>query len=191
MLCFDFDGTLTSRGTFFRLLLDTGGWQHLMINLLKESPSLLLTLLGLKSKGRMREQLMERFYYRWPEEKFASLCDYTAKKNKHLLRPEMLQRMDDALNAGEQVLVIAEAVEPLIRAYLKDYPQVEIISTILDVYQGQMSGRFKSPYCDGVQKVNRLLAQYPNKKEYTLTVYGNSKGDIALLDLADEGHYLK
>ncbi len=189
MICFDFDGTLTSRNTFLRLLIDAGGWQNMAINMLKESPSLLLTALGFKDKGRQKEQLFGRFFEWWAEEKFISLCEFSAKKNKHLLRPDMMQRLDNAVNRGEDVVVVTSNFEPLVREYLKDYPQVEIISTTLDVYQGRLSGRFKSPLCSGMEKVRRLLEKYPDKRTYHLIVFGNSKEDTELLDLADEGHY--
>lgn len=190
MICFDFDGTLTTRNSFLLLLLDAGGWQNFAVNLLKESFSLVLTGLGLKSKSAMKEQLFGRFFYRWSEEKFASLCDYSAKKNKHILRPEMMQRIDDALAKDEKVVVVTSSAEQWVKAYLNEYPQVEIIGTVLDVYQGQLSGRFKSPNCVGMEKVRRLQELYPDKKEYYLSVFGDSKDDIELLDLADEGHFV-
>jgi len=191
MICIDFDGTLTTSNTFPRLLLDAGGWQNMIVNLLKESLSLLFTGLGIKSKSRMKEQLYERFFFRWSEEKFLSLCDFSAKKNQHIVRPEMIQRIENAIAKDEQIVVVTSNCEQLVRAYLKDYPQVDIIGTTLDIYQGQLSGRFKSPYCSGMEKVRRLLEKYPDKKDYHLVVYGNSKEDIELLDLADEGHWVK
>ena len=190
MFCFDFDGTLTNRNTFFLLLIDAGGWQNFALNLLKESFSLILTGLHLKSKSAMKEQLFTRFFYRWSEEKFTSLCDYSAKKHRHILRPELMQRMDDALAAGEQVVIVTSSAEQWVRPYLQEYPQIEIIGTELDIYQGQLTGRFKSPNCIGSVKVRRLLAQYPDKKEYELIAFGDDKDDISLLDLADEGHWL-
>ena len=189
MICFNFDGTLTSRNTFLQLLIDAGGWQSMALNMLKESPALLLYALGMKNKGRMKEQLFGRFFEWWAEEKFTSLCEFSAKKNKHLLRPDMMQLMDNAIGKGEQVVVVTSNFEPLVREYLKDYPQVQIISTTLDIYQGRLSGRFKSPLCAGMEKVRRLLELFPDKRTYNLTVYGNAKEDVELLDLADEGHY--
>lgn len=191
MICIDFDGTLTTRNTLPLLLLDAGGWQNMAVNCLKESFSLLFTALGMKSKARMKEQMYERFFFRWPEERFVSLCEYSAKKNQHIVRPEMIQRIENAIASGEQLVVVTSNCEQLVRAYLKDYPQVDIIGTTLDIYQGQLSGRFKSPYCTGMEKVRRLLEKYPNKKEYHLTAYGNSTEDIELLDLADEGHWVE
>lgn len=189
MICFDFDGTLTSRNTFLQLLIDAGGWQNMAVNMLKESPALLLTALGLKDKGVMKEQLFRRFFEWWTEEKFNSLCEFSAKKNKHLLRPDMMQRLENAVSKGEQVVVATSSFEPLVREFLKDYPQVDVISTPLDIYQGRLSGRFKSPLCAGMEKVRRLLEKYPDKRTYNLVVYASTKENTELLDLADEGHY--
>lgn len=66
---------------------------------------------------------------------------------------------------------------------------VTIIGTKVQVVDGKLTGRFLTKNCYGEEKVRRLLEQYPNRKEYKLVAYGDSRGDHALLDFADEGHY--
>ncbi|MCF0202665.1 MAG: haloacid dehalogenase-like hydrolase [Bacteroidaceae bacterium] len=191
MICFDFDNTITSGGTFWRMLLCSGGWRGFLVNCLKESFSLTLYAFGLREKGRVREQLMETFFRGWHEEKFGALCEFTANRYGHLLRPEMIQRIENAIEQEEKVLIITDSFEPLVRAFLPKYDQIEVIATELDTYNGMLSGRFRSPYCVGVEKVRRLLSLYPDRKEYRLVVYGDSKDDADILDFADDGHWAR
>lgn len=41
--------------------------------------------------------------------------------------------------------------------------------------------------CYGAEKVHRLLEIFPQRDSYTLVAYGNSDGDIPLLEFADSG----
>lgn len=39
------------------------------------------------------------------------------------------------------------------------------------------------------RKVNRLKAIYPNRQDYHLTAFGDSRGDKEMLAFADESYY--
>lgn len=52
--------------------------------------------------------------------------------------------------------------------------------------EGRLTGRFKTKNCYGAEKVMRLLAWEPNRKEYRLKAYGDSRGDREMLQFADE-----
>lgn len=190
VVCFSFDHTMTTRSTHLQMLIDVAGVQGLLLNMLKELPALLLYLVGLKTRNRLKEQLTKRTFAGWSEEKLSSLCDYTAQRNKHLLRPELLQRLEDALAAGESVVIAASTPEPLIRAYLKEYPDIHILATQLDAFNGRLSGGYKGAVCQGMTKIRRLLELFPDRKAYKLTAYGSRKEDTELLDYADEGHWI-
>jgi phosphoserine phosphatase len=43
--------------------------------------------------------------------------------------------------------------------------------------------------CYGEEKVNRLKSLYPNRQDYHLTAFGDSRGDKELLAFADESHF--
>jgi phosphoserine phosphatase len=78
-------------------------------------------------------------------------------------------------------------VEPFFRFQVSNH--INIIGTKIQVVDGKLTGRFLTKNCYGEEKVRRMLEQYPDRKEYKLVAYGDSRGDHALLDFADEGHY--
>ena len=69
------------------------------------------------------------------------------------------------------------------------FPGVKIVGTQVEVEDGLLTGRFLTKNCYGQEEVNRILAIYPNRKEYELIAFGDSEGDKELLDFADEVHY--
>ena len=65
---------------------------------------------------------------------------------------------------------------------------IDILATRIEVdSNGLLTGRFLSKNCYGQEKVNRLLEVEPNRDEYTLHAYGDSRGDKEMLAFADEG----
>lgn len=191
MICLDFDKTVTIKNTFWSLLRDSCRPNDYLLNMLKESPGLIAALLGMKPWPQMREQLFNRFFWSWSEEKFRLLCDFTVKKQGDILRPEIVQLIENAAADNEEIVVVSDNVEPLIEAYLKSYPHVKIIGTKLDAYNEIISGKYKTPRCVGIEKVRRLLEEYPDRKTYNLKVYASTSENIELLDYADEGYWMK
>ena len=57
------------------------------------------------------------------------------------------------------------------------------------VKDGVLTGRFLTRNCYGEEKVNRLNALYPNRQDYHLIAFGDSRGDKELLAFADESHF--
>jgi phosphoserine phosphatase len=64
-----------------------------------------------------------------------------------------------------------------------------VLGTQVEVIDGKLTGRFLSKNCYGQEKVNRILSLYPNRQEYNLTAYGDSRGDKEMLAFADESHF--
>ena len=52
---------------------------------------------------------------------------------------------------------------------------------------GKLTGRFLTKNCYGPEKVNRLLEIEPDRKNYFLYAYGDSRGDKEMLECADRG----
>lgn len=48
---------------------------------------------------------------------------------------------------------------------------------------------FTTANCYGQEKVNRLKALYPQREDYYLTAFGDSRGDKELINYADKGYF--
>ena len=66
---------------------------------------------------------------------------------------------------------------------------MNVLGTQIEVKNGNLTGRFLTKNCYGQEKVNRILALYPDRNTYYLIAYGDSRGDKELLAFADEAHF--
>ena len=48
---------------------------------------------------------------------------------------------------------------------------------------------FATPNCYGPEKVRRIREVFPDRDNYHLTAFGDSRGDKEMLDYADQGYY--
>jgi HAD superfamily phosphoserine phosphatase-like hydrolase len=124
-------------------------------------------------------------------EKFNEYCEKFAKEKASLLRKKGMVAVNKAVMDGDQVVIISASIENWVEPFFRFQVSnnINIIGTKIQVVDGKLTGRFLTKNCYGEEKVRRLLEQYPDRKEYKLVAYGDSRGDHALLDFADEGHY--
>ena len=108
------------------------------------------------------------------------------RPRNHLLRPETVCLLQQALSEGAEVLVVSASIDNWVQPFC---PQVTVLGTQIEVINGHLTGRFLTNNCYGQEKVNRLLALYPDRSTYHLIAYGDSRGDQQLLAFADEAHY--
>ena len=68
----------------------------------------------------------------------------------------------------------------------------DLICTQLETDEnGLITGKIKGNNCWGVEKINRLENLLGTKDQYELYAYGDSRGDLELLDNADHAFYRK
>lgn len=183
---FDFDGTLTTSDSLAGILLFHAGWLRFLWGLLVLSPWIVLSMLGLYDNGRAKERLFAHFFRGMRLDDFNDLCRRYAAASTHILRPEGLQAISQAQAEGGEVVIVSASVENWVQPFL---PTVPVIGTQIEVADGVLTGRFRTPNCHGQEKVRRLKEAFPQRDSYHLTAYGDSGGDRELLALADESHY--
>lgn len=188
---FDFDGTLTRRDTLLEFIRYVKGNKEFLIGFLKHLHLLIMMKLGMMPNWKTKRIIFQYFFGGMTLEKFNEYCEKFAKEKASLLRKKGMVAVNKAVMDGDQVVIISASienwVEPFFRFQVSNH--INIIGTKIQVVDGKLTGRFLTKNCYGEEKVRRLLEQYPDRKEYKLVAYGDSRGDHALLDFADEGHY--
>ena len=124
-----------------------------------------------------------------PLEQFDSFCRRFAGTKARLMRPKGLAKVRDVLARGGKVVVVSASVKNWVEPFFADIPGVYVLGTMIGVADGKLTGRFITKNCYGEEKVNRLLQLFPERTQYWLTAYGDSRGDTQLLDFANEGYY--
>lgn len=187
IVAFDFDGTLTSKDTFVAFIRFTFGGRALLMGFLRYTLQLALMMVHLYPNGKAKELVFGHFFRGMTIDDFNALCHEFAESNRsQLLRPGGIETLAKAEADGAEVLIISASVDNWVQQF---FPRVKVLGTQVEVEDGRLTGRFLSDNCFGQEKVNRLLALYPNREDYHLTAYGDSQGDKELLAFADESHF--
>ena len=186
IVAFDFDGTLTTKDTLIEFIRYACGTGAFVKGFLRYAHLLVLMKLGLYPNWKAKQKVFAYFFEGMKIEEFDGLCQHFAKDNQHLLRPKGIEAIQQALDKGAEVLIVSASIDNWVQPF---FAEVKVLGTQVEVIDGKLSGRFLTKNCYGQEKVNRILALYPNRSEYHLTAYGDSRGDKELLAFADESHY--
>ena len=185
---YDFDGTLTTRDTLLEFICFACGTARFLLGFLLYSPLLVLMKLRLYSNGKAKQKVFAHFFQGMAIDEFDALCQDFARTHRHLLRPEVVRQLEQALSEGSEVLVVSASIDNWVQPF---FPKVKVFGTQIEVIDGCLTGRFLTPNCYGQEKVRRILALYPDRSEYHLTAFGDSRGDREMLAFADEAHLIK
>ena len=183
---FDFDGTLTTRDTLLEFIRYACGTKAFVLGFLRHAHLLVLMKLHLYPNWKAKQRIFSYFFKGIDLKAFNSLCQHFADDNRHLLRPEGIQTLQQAKAEGAEVLIVSASIDNWVQPF---FPDANVLGTKIEVVNGSLTGRFLTKNCYGQEKVNRILALYPDRNTYHLIAYGDSRGDKELLSFADEPHF--
>ena len=186
IVAFDFDGTLTTKDTLLAFIRYAKGATRFWLGFLRYAPQLVLMKLGLYPNWKAKQKVFAHFFKGMTIEAFDDLCQRFAHDNLHLLRSQGIKTLMQAQDDGAEVVIVSASIDNWVQPFFAD---VTVLGTQIEVENGLLTGRFLTNNCYGQEKVNRILARYPNREDYHLTAYGDSRGDKELLAFADEPHY--
>lgn len=195
---FDFDGTLTFKDSLIEFLRFSKGDAYTFFLFFIYSPLLILMKLGLYSNHKAKQKILSFCFKGMLIRDFNTLCKNFAESRADLLRTKGLREIEDLLEKNAKVMVVSASLRnwtaPLLGTFFNitndlNDKGVLVIGTEIEEVNGRVTGRFSTPNCYGQEKVNRVNAMIPNRNDYFITAYGDSKGDKELLAFADESHY--
>lgn len=190
---FDFDGTLTRRDTLLPYLWRGLGWPQFLLVLLLSGPWLTAFALRLMSNHRAKARLLQLSFRGRTE---AAIAQWTAAfVHDHLpaqWQPDMLARLRRHQQLGHCCVIVSASPGIYLHKIGRELGMDGVICTELVAQDGVLTGRMATPNCHGDEKVRRLqawLAERGFQKPVVLHAYGDSSGDLPLLNLADYAHY--
>ena len=182
----DFDGTLTTTDSMMSIIMYQRGRLGLVLALLRILPWLILMFMGRYSNQRTKERLLRHCFGRMTEEEFNAFCQRFADNHRHILRKGLYDRLMEAKKNGDEVVVVTASPENWVSRLV---PEFKVLGTKME-FSHCFTGRFLTPNCYAQEKVNRILAAYPELKTarncYHVTAFGDSRGDKEMLEFADE-----
>lgn len=186
---FDFDGTLTRRDSLLEFIRFAKGGKVFLRCFLRYSPLLVMMKLGLYPNWKAKQKVFSYCFGGMSVEKFNALCARFAKERPRLLRPKGVKRLREVLAEGGKAVIISASINNWVEPFFAGMQGVFVIGTMIEERDGVLTGRFLTMNCYGREKVTRLLQLYPERSQYYLTAYGDSRGDAELLDFANESYF--
>lgn len=188
---FDFDGTITKRDSFIEFIRYAKGNLRFLAGFLLFSPVLVLMKLHLYPNYKAKQKLFSHFFKGMNIDDFDSICRQFATDNCNLLREKALAEIADALKECAQILIVSASIDNWVKPFFDDYEgnNITVLGTKIETVNGLITGRFISKNCYGEEKVRRIKDVLPNRNEYYLIAFGDSRGDKEMLEYADERHY--
>ena len=191
IVVFDFDGTITCKDSLLEFIKYSKGKWQFYGGMLLFSPLLVAMKLKLCPNWKAKQLLFAYFYKGISIEKFNYWGKEFSLLIDKILCPMAIEALREYKKRGDKTVIISASIENWIKPWAEKEGIDRILSTQIEVDKGLLTGRFLTANCYGQEKVNRLLAEFPNRNEYRLVAYGDSRGDRELIDFADEGYYNK
>jgi phosphatidylglycerophosphatase C len=182
---FDFDGTMTTQDSFIRFLVFAVPLYRLIFGLFLLSPFLLIMSLRGLSGGWIKERILRAFF---KGEDGELLFEKGQKFNKQMsgfLRKKSIDKISWHQDRGHRVVLVSASLDIWLKPFCQHYG-IELLCTELEIKNGQFTGYFKTPNCKGAEKASRIQSSYDLKDFNYIYAYGDSRGDLEMLALADE-----
>lgn len=189
---FDFDGTITQKDTLLGFIKFSKGRWAFYFGFMLFSPLIVAMKLKIYPNWKTKQVLFSFFYKGYSIEKLNDLGKKFSSEIDKILRPKALEAIKLHKKNGDRIVIISASIENWIRYWAEEAGVDIVMATKIETNKnGLLTGKFLSKNCYGQEKVNRLLEMFPNRNDYELIVYGDSRGDKKLIEYADKGWYNK
>lgn len=189
LVLFDFDGTITRKDSFIELIKYYKGLRSFYFGLILLSPIILLFFAGIIKNWWLKEFVFTYFFRNEPYQIFRNKCrEFSLNVIPDLIRPLALEAINNHIKNGDRVIIISASFEDQLIDWCETM-RVELIGTKIAINNGHITGKIDGKNCYGKEKVIRLN-QYLNISQFSnIYAYGDSNGDLPLLELADHKFY--
>lgn len=187
---FDFDGTLTYGDSFMAMLRFELGDARVILGILRWLPWLIGYLVGFVSRTTIKTRVLNWSFGGMTRSEIIDMCQrFTEQKLESLLRPDALLRLHEHIDRGDKVYVVTASPEEWVRPWC-DTLGIECIGTRLAYdLRDKFAGHLVGANCHGVEKVRRIRAVVPLDDYPVRYAYGDSRGDLPMLGLAQYRGY--
>ena len=190
-MLFDFDGTLTTRDTFIEFIKFYSGTIGFIIGFILLSPMLVLYKLKIVPNWRAKEYVLSYFFKGEHIDEFNTKGKAFAERIlPAMIRKKTVDKFNRYIEQGDMVIIVSASAVNWVKPWA-DKHGVELIATNLEIKNDRLTGRILGRNCYGPEKVSRIKGQI-NLSDYSeIHVYGDSRGDREMLDLATHAFYKK
>jgi phosphatidylglycerophosphatase C len=195
---FDFDGTLVHGGSVFPFLFGLRGVWPVLRNVLRLSPALVRAAI---TGGHAADEVKETLFSRLLGGLAVTELDRRSAvfAHRHLqrhLRADTRRRLEWHQRQGHYTVIVSASPECYVSPAGAELGVDGVVATRLAVGGGGLlTGGYEGKNCRGAEKYARLVVHLRSRgllsntggEQPVLWAYGNSRGDLRLLNAADHG----
>jgi HAD superfamily hydrolase (TIGR01490 family) len=186
---FDFDGTITTVGTFPLFCRYVVSRPRLIVGGLLISPWLVGYKVGLVSDRRMCAVLAKPSFVGQRRARIDALGDRFAREViPGVLRPQAIERITWHKSRGDVVAVVSASLSTYLAPWCNSM-DVDLICVELASKYARLTGGYVDGDCCAEDKVRRIRRRYDLRTFETIYAYGDSDDDAAMLSLATEKYF--
>ncbi|MDR2511854.1 MAG: haloacid dehalogenase-like hydrolase [Bacteroidales bacterium] len=187
---FDFDGTITNKDTFVEFIKFSRGKCRFYMAVLIFLPLLTAMKLKIYPNWKVKQRIFSYFFKGTKQKDFDYLCEKFCNQSEYLLRKKAIEAINQHIENGDILVIVSASIENWVRFFAQKLNIPIILCTKIEIDVNDcITGYFSTKNCYGQEKVNRFLKEFPDRKSYELTAYGDSKGDKELLNFSNKSHY--
>ncbi|MFZ6050866.1 HAD family hydrolase [Halocola ammonii] len=189
VVLFDFDGTISKSDSLLLFLKFYFPRREFIKLMSRFVPVYAKFKLGRIKNGDAKERLFEMAFSGESFQQFDRKSrEFYGKVLKNDLYPEALASIKEHCEKGHRVVLVSASIQNYLEPFSKDH-NMELICTQLEVAGGKLTGKFQTPNCYGSEKVNRILSVIDLSEYREILVYGDSRGDREMMELATRKFY--
>jgi HAD superfamily hydrolase (TIGR01490 family) len=185
----DFDGTITIKDSFYVFLKYYLSPFSFWMGAILLSPILVLQKLGLMRNDKAKQIVLTYFFKGESEKIFREkACHFALTEIDKILIDKGIDCLRVLRSQGNKVVIVSASLE----YYLADWCKrngFELLATKLEVNNGLLTGEIFGYNCYGAEKVIRIRDAY-NLEDYGQIIgYGDTKGDLPMLEICDKQYF--
>jgi HAD superfamily hydrolase (TIGR01490 family) len=181
---FDFDGTITTDDSLIKFIRYAVGDFKFAWGMLILSPMLITYKLKLLPNYKAKQWMLSYFFKGMDEQMFKNLAEeFSLSHIDNMLRPKAMGKIAWHKDRGHKVVVVSASMECWLKPWC-DKNGLDIIATKLEIKNSTVTGKLQTKNCYGSEKLVRVKEAYNLDDCDHIYVYGDSRGDRELLNLA-------
>ena len=186
---FDFDGTITAKDSLIEFIYYAVGPARFLLGFTYLAPVFILYLLKIMPNWKAKEISLTYFFNDWPVDQFQEIADdYSQNKLSSIVKKSALEKIQWHKAQGHTVVVVSASPENYLNNWCQTY-DLALIATRLESKDGKLTGKLAAANCYGQEKIKRLREKYRLEDFEFIYAYGDSAGDKALKEIANQFYF--
>ncbi len=185
---FDFDGTLTYKDTMF-LFLKFCNPSKFYIQFLKHIPLFLLLKLKLADPEKVKKSLIFSILQNENKESLELKSQQFFEENfPQIIRENALDFINNIDKEHTESFIVTASLDIWVKPFA-DYFKMTLLATQAEFKNEKFTGNFIGKNCNKIEKVNRIAEATKDMKFDKTIAFGDTSGDLQMLEWANESHF--